>query len=275
MSERRVLRPMGYGEFINEAFDVYKRNFVLFAGIGAILYIVEGLMETALVNHPAYKGFLSDASDFLPAVAAVPIIKAITDCCLGKEASVAGAWRFVLRRSVPLLLTSLLAMLLFAVGLVALVVPGIVVSVWIFFLWNVMIAEERYYGDAIRRSRELAAGQWVRILNVSLLTLLLAFAVFFCIAVLAVSGEELIQAAFRALTGQAPNLTNPGRRSVGAELFDQMMGAAIMAIATPLLALLPSLLYFDVRVRKEGLDIELLAEELSEDGALSTAYIRP
>ena len=62
-------------------------------------------------------------------------------------------------------------------------------------------------------------------------------------------------------------MTHPGRKALAEELLDQMIGGAILAVATPLLALLPSLLYFDVRVRKEGLDIELLSEETS---ALST-----
>jgi hypothetical protein len=261
------LRPLGYAELINEAFDLYKRNFVLLIGIGAVVYVAEGLLETLLVNFPTVKEGLSDASNVLPVIVTFPITKAISDRYLGRESSILGSWRDTLRRLIPLLLTSLLAIVLVLVGFALFLVPGIFASMWVFFLWNVMIAEERYYGSAIRRGRDLATGQWTRIFVVSFLALLIAGFVFVTTALIALALEELITALLRAVGGPGPNPFQADRKAVGAELFDQMIGAALGSLTTPIPSLLTTLLYFDVRVRKEGFDVAWLAQEI--DGGLA------
>src|SRR5438874_439459 len=118
------LRPLGYGDLINEAFDLYKHNFVLLVGIGAVVYVGEGLLETLLVNFPTVKEGVSNASDVLPVLVTFPITKAITDRYLGRESSILGSWRYALRRLIPLLLTTLLALVLVLVGFALFLVPG-------------------------------------------------------------------------------------------------------------------------------------------------------
>jgi len=267
MKAPRPLRPLGYAELINEAFDLFKHNIVLLVGIGAVIYVAEGLLETLFVNSPGTKEWLSDGSNALPALVSLPITKAISDRYLGRESSILGAWRDTLRRLVPLLLTSLLALALVLVGFALFLVPGIFASMWVFFAWNVMLAEERYYWSALRRSRDLATGQWTRIFVVSLFALLISSLVLVYMGLLAYAIEELITSVLHAAVGSGPHPAQSDRQAVGAEMLDQMIGAVLVAVVTPIPCLLTTLLYFDVRVRKEGLDVALLAQEITDRGA--------
>ena len=51
---------------------------------------------------------------------------------------------------------------------------------------------------------------------------------------------------------------------------NEAFGAGRYAVALPMV-----LLYFDVRVRKEGYDVELLAQEMGEGSAGSGPYVSP
>jgi hypothetical protein len=255
MSEPRMLRPMEYGEIFNEAFDLYKRNFGLFAGIGAVIYVPFYLLTALGERFPLVTG-LAVLLLYIPLVVANgAIIKALTDRYLGKEATIAGSWGYVLRRLVPYFFTAVLAWLMVMGGFVLLCVPGIIAAFWIYFVCNVMIVEDRYYSDAIRRSRELAAGQWLRILVIVLLSLILYLAVTGIVAVLAGVQFALTASASRPGAVEVPLWLSLTRGAVQ---------ALMQSVVAPIVSLMNVILYFDVRVRKEGYDIELLAQEMGE-----------
>jgi hypothetical protein len=256
MSEPRMLRPMDYGEILNEAFDLYKRNFVLFAGIGAVVYIPYFLI-LELAPYSPIVAVLAIVCLYLPMVVAYgAIVKALADRYIGKEATIAGSWRYVLRRLWPFLLTSLMAWLAIVVGFILLCVPGIIAAFWMFFVASVMIVEDRYYLGAFRRSRELAAGQWRRILNIAGLAVLLSMGVSLVSRMI----EAIPQALLNAGTGPA----GAGAVPLPVALLQGLLLALVQTVVAPVTALLSVLLYFDVRVRKEGYDVELLAQEMGE-----------
>ena len=47
----RELKPMGYGGILDQTFELYRQNFVLFAGIVALVQIPLALMQTVLVGN--------------------------------------------------------------------------------------------------------------------------------------------------------------------------------------------------------------------------------
>jgi hypothetical protein len=256
MSEPRMLRPMDYGEICNEAFDLYKRNFVLFAGIGAVVYIPYFLI-LELAPYSPIVAVLAIVCLYLPMVVAYgAIVKALADRYIGKEATIAGSWRYVLRRLWPFLLTSLLAWLAIVVGFILLCVPGIIAAFWMFFVASVMIVEDRYYLGAFRRSRELAAGQWRRILNIAGLAVLLSMGVSLV--------SRMIEAIPQALLNASAGPAGAGAVPLPVALLQGLLLALVQTVVAPVTALLGVLLYFDVRVRKEGYDVELLAQEMGE-----------
>jgi hypothetical protein len=282
MSEPRVLRPMEYGELFNEAFDLYKRNFLLFIGIGAVVYVPYSLVAVFLQRYPLVSVLLLLGLLIPMSAAGGATIKALADRYLGGEATIGASWSYVLRRLGRYLLTISLASLLllatlvpaailaylaffpfrspvaiiaYVLSLPILCIPAIVVGFWIFFVLYVMIVEDRYYASAIRRSRELAAGQWLRIFLVTLLAGILAFGVSMITSTLMV----ILQFAFAPPSGPTGM---PGNLPLPIALIQGLFNAALQTVIAPLTSVLGVLLYFDVRVRKEGFDVELLAREM-------------
>jgi len=252
MSEPRMLRPMDYGEILNEAFDLYKRNFGLFAGIGACVYIPYYLLLAVGARFPIIAAVALVAFYIPMAAANGAIIKALADRYLGREATIAGSWAYVFRRLAPYFLTAILAVLLFMIGFILLCVPGIIVAFWLYFLYNVMIVEDRFYVEAIQRSRELAAGQWLRIFVVAVLSFLIYGAVMVILGMFV--GLQFV------FTGKAGAAEVPMWVSVSRGLAQ----GVTTTIVAPIVSLMSVLLYFDVRVRKEGFDIELLSQEMGD-----------
>jgi hypothetical protein len=77
-----------------------------------------------------------------------------------------GAWRVLLRRLGPLLVTALLGALITAVGVVLCVVPGLVFGFLASFAVPVALLENKSGMDAIKRSIELVKKDWLRVLIV-------------------------------------------------------------------------------------------------------------
>jgi hypothetical protein len=255
MSEPRMLRPMDYGEIFNEAFDLYKRNFGLFAGIGAIVYIPYYLFIGLTARYPTITAVAFIVFYIPMAAANGAIIKALADRYLGREATIAGSWGYVFRRLIPYFLTAILAILLLMLGVLLLCVPGIIVAFWLYFLYDVIIVEDRFYVEAIQRSRELSAGQWGRIFVVAVLSFLLYGAVM------------LVLGLFVSLQFVFMGKAGPGGPAVVPLWVPVSRGLAqgvTTAIVAPIVSLMNVILYFDVRVRKEGYDIDLLAQEMGE-----------
>jgi hypothetical protein len=142
-----------------------------------------------------------------------------------------------------------------AVGLslafLALVIPGI----WLYAAWSVttpaLLIEGRRGPSALGRSFRLVRGRWWPTAGVRLLSNIL-------IAV--VSG---------AITGVlVAILLAGGRGSVVLTVSVVSFAGAVSAILTrPFQAAVTTILYYDLRVRHEGYDVELLAEQLGIEPA--------
>jgi hypothetical protein len=126
-----------------------------------------------------------------------------------------------------------------------------------YFLWNVMVLENRYYFAAIRRSRELASGHWLRILVIIISTLVLYYVISFVLLAIVFTIFGLSMLPFVA-SGPSPTGPMPVVLILGVTLFYALFASVVV----PLLSVVSVLFYFDVRVRKEGFDIELLAQEM-------------
>jgi hypothetical protein len=244
MSEPRVLRPLGYGELFNEAFDLYKQNFVLLAGIGAVVFIPYSILLALAKGSPTFTSLLG-VLFMVPMVAASgACVKAIADRYLGREATIADSWRFMRGRLWVFLLTLLLASLAVMGGLLLLIIPGVIVALRISVLTGVMVVEEKYKAAAFRRCGELAKGHYARLFVVGVVLALLVQ----CPAMLVQGLAEWAGMSSAAL-------------SVGAWIA-ALIGGIVNAVVHPLNSLLQVLLYFDLRVRNEGYDVELLAREM-------------
>lgn len=178
-------------------------------------------------------------------LATAACLRAIAQAYLGEETD----WRSSLAYAWHLLPSLLLLTLLYALGLAAgfllLILPGI----WIYVAWAfatpALLVEGLRGRNALRRSFGLVSGRWWRTFGVLIVGFVLAAVV-----------STVVQAVF--IIGIVVGEDNDALVLV----LSAIAGIAGLAVSTPFQAAVLTVLYFDLRVRKEGFDLELLAAEI-------------
>lgn len=187
------------------------------------------------------------------------VYRAVTDVALGRPATVASVLRETLARYFPLLgligLVIAIALvwgIALVIGLVLLVLPGLAViclgvylAVRLTLAVAAMMAEDIGPIRGLGRSWNLVRGQWWRtfgiLLVVGIMQTIISYALGFLFGLIAA-----------ALT------------SGDVQLAVVAIGSAILgAVVGPITTIAIVLLYLDLRVRKEGLDLDQLAKQTS------------
>jgi hypothetical protein len=280
------LRPLGIGEILDVALKIVWRNLRTLMSV-VIFIVLPVQIVSAVINVSAAGPTLDtfgdpgtpltrhDAAAFAGATVTTTVLaflastlasgacyRAIASAYLGERTGWRESLRYALRFLPSILLVTILTALAAMLGLVLCVVPG--VYFWIAFSLAVpaLLTENCRGRKALRRSRELVAGFWWRVLAISALGYLLS-------AILggALSGTLVGITAFDysgdSLTGATIGVI--------AQTFSSM-------VTTPFVAAFVTVLYFDLRVRKEGFDLQLLAERIGvapPAGALTAALPDP
>lgn len=145
------------------------------------------------------------------------------------------------------------------------IVPGMLLvgglTVFMLLRWGVavpaLVLEDRGAGDAIRRSIELTRGRLLRVLALVVLATVITYA-----AAMLFHGPFLVAAILAGPeTGTAFWLTILGTVS----------GTIGTTITGPLMIVGLALLYYDARIREEGLDLQLMMAALDEAPATQVA----
>jgi hypothetical protein len=191
--------------------------------------------EAAYTAGQVVIGMLTLVSYLLGTVASY---RAVADTYLGRPTSARASLAFALRRLGPTLWLTLLFVLGVSLAVVALVLPAI----WLAVAWSVaipaMLVEGLGATEALRRSFRLTKDRWWATLGRFLVANILMYVVTFAVtlAVLLVALVVVDKSSFGALALQ----------HVG-----NLLGSLV---TMPLLAAVTVLVYFDLRVRKEGFD---------------------
>lgn len=240
---QRILRPLSYGDIFDELFDLYKKNFLVFAGISAVVYLPIYVLSYALAGKSAdiIAGLL-----VLPAqyVAMAATTWAVSQTYLGGSVTIGEAYKAVWRRSFALFATLLVAGVWVELGFMACVVPGVILLFRYAFISQVFVLEGQSGKDARVRSTFLADGNVNRIFVIYLVSTILTFII---IGVLTFPFEMGMSSTLGA----------------GGLLYGIAQGIA-MTLTAPISILAFVLLYYDVRVRKEGFDIQMLAANMGQ-----------
>ncbi len=117
-----------------------------------------------------------------------------------------------------------------------------------------MVVEEGRGTGALRRSWRLARGLTGKILGTMLLAGLIVYALFFIVGII----------LFVALLPSLDTLVRGGEIGAGFYAASYALNALVRIFTTPFLTLVIVLLYFDARMRKEGFDLEVMADQLGE-----------
>ncbi len=181
---------------------------------------------------------------------------AVSERYLGRKVTISGAYAVVLKQWYKYVLTSLLVGIVIGgltlVGLVLLVLPGIAVfvllCVWFMFFIPVIACEGTWWTGALRRSKELVTGYWGRVFGIWLLVGLIRMVV-----------SAALTAPAQLLTiGLAVAVDEVTAQAVG-----QSLGTLAQMLVDPILSIAIVLMYYDLRIRKEAFDLEVLAQEIS------------
>ena len=272
------LRPLGVGEILDRAIQVYRQNFRALVTMTAAV-IIPLRVVTVLINLSARPGTRTassntfggiqfgstttnghDAAVRLAAVLVVGILslgagalavgactRGVSDAYLGGAKADAGAsLRVALRSLGSLVWLELLTVLGAGLGLVFCVLPG----VWLWTSWivatPVLLVEGTRGTHALQRSFSLVKNRWWPTFAVVLVAALLAGAVSSALSF------ALVGVLF------ATRDTN----STGYIVSSGAIAAVASLITTPFVAAAYVITYFDLRVRYEGLDLQMVLATL-------------
>lgn len=266
------LRPLQFGEIIDTAIKVYGSRFKdLMRVVLVMVAPVQVLSVLVQISVPTDEIFLTDefgetsfdGGAFAGAMAAFfavsvlgalasqlatgASLKIIADSYLGENRTWRESLRFALDRFGSLVWLLVVLMVLTGLATLACIIPGI----YFYAAWSVavpaLLLEDFRGTKALGRSRKLVEGFWWRAFGLLLIVMFLS-------SIIGGALGAVFVGLFTAIGGTT------------LEYIGQGIAAIISSvIVTPASAAVTAVLYFDLRVRKEGFDIELLARSVGVD----------
>jgi hypothetical protein len=188
-----VANPDDIRVLMRQALALFRARFLLYIALVALPIVPVELAIVALgaaAPNPASAHTNIMLIDLLARILLVlPIAQgtvshAVVEQLAGRTPTLSGTLRAVLPRSSILVGTVALSMLACLVGLIALVLPAIVMLVWFQFVGQVVILENLSFAAALRRCRDLVRGLWWRTVG-RLLAIALASALIAIVALVA------------------------------------------------------------------------------------------
>lgn len=295
-----VLRPLGIGELLDQAIRLYRRNFLNFIGIIAVVQIPIGLLQflvslltvqnipvlavgqrlppgavfpPTLLAGQAGTFFIAIVSFILvQGVGTAAMTRAVADNYLGTPTGFADAYRRIGRSWLPLIGSLFLAGL-FAIALsIWFLVPcvgwatglGILAyysAVVVPLVAPIVVLEHKSGYRAVRRGWDLTRRRFWAVLGF--------VALMFLFNLIVVAGPNLlITAIFQGLVLGAIRSGNSPAHLLAAQLIVQSLLTLIANLLyVPLQLVGITLLYFDLRVRTEGLDLAMLSQDAPASAA--------
>ena len=228
-------RPMGIGEILSTAFQLYQRHWRTLFAIAAVVVVPFTLLQYLIGDQVRTRGEEVATGVVMFLVLTGAITRAVAAEVAGEDPSVEQSYRFGFHRFWSVLLVSVLVGLATIGGLILFIIPGIYIGVRLAVSIEALVVEGRRGTEAMGRSWELVGGHWWHAFGTLVVAGLLTGVV-----------NALITAPF-------------GNTS----WFVQAVAAAVATVVTlPYSALVGVLLYLDLRARKENLDLERLRTDL-------------
>lgn len=245
---------------------MYRRHFVLFAGVSALVSVpvaglwgylyfslFGGILEQAGNGQPFQVSDATVGFGVLTIVVALGLVPfnygavtyAVCASALGHPVTASGVLRGVLRKYVHIYGYA------FVIFLMVVLFCLFPLWIWILVGWvavlPVMFVENTGLIAAMRRSWGLVQGRWWRTFLILLLIYVLV---------------EVVQTALGAFLAGGQFLVQVILSSVATTWIFAAASIVVTSIVNPILQIAIVLIYFDMRVRKEGLDLFQLAEHI-------------
>ena len=277
------LQPMGFTDILDAIFSLYRNHFRLFLGISAVYFfshivsstfthwVIDFCEPIVLVLCYGWLTFASAQAYLGKHVTARAALKRVKNrfwsyigsvllWCLVVGAPV--IFIFVVPSIIPII--GVLGVSAMIIGVSAIIIAGFLFAIyfatrWAFCIQAVMV-EETSATKAFRRSSELVKGAWWRVFGIMfailliylIIDLILIASATLIFALLGIAREvDLLEIIRRTIWG-------PHGYIEGILHLLHAIQTAIDALTMPITAIGYTLLYYDLRIRKEGFDIEMM-----------------
>jgi hypothetical protein len=254
-------RPLGIGEILSTALQLYRRHWRTLLAIAAVVvvpvtliqYLVGDLVRTQ--GETTRNGVVVETARWSVGIAGLvaalagiltylvltgAITRAVAAEVAGQDPSVEQSYRFGFHRLGSVLLVSVLVGLAIVGGLILFIIPGIYIGIRLCVSIEALVVEGRRGTEAMGRSWGLVGGHWWHAFGTVVVGGLLT---------------GIVNAVITAPFGNT-------------SWFVQAVAAAVATVVTlPYSALVGVLLYLDLRARKESLTLEALRTDLRASAA--------
>lgn len=290
-SNTSTLQPMRFSEILDTIFSLYRKHFLLFLGIitvyflgSLVTYSLEGSLQGSnrkdlVPNFVSIPFVLVSMGGVIIATAAIFLDRPITSTDALKQTFQRFWYLFggyLLWAAV--LIIPFIVSLLFLSSFVrrgifsfsALFIPFAFLPFSIYFavrwgfVFEVLLLEKTNVRNSFKRSSELVRGTWWRVFGMFVLILLLSVAILYIFEISLGSIFILAKAAggtdFKELIQWSVMEEDLGSSNL---IFYAIMTCTDLILKTlifPIWVIGITLLYFDLRIRKEGFDIEIQAD---------------
>jgi hypothetical protein len=239
------LRARSASELVDAALALYRRDLLQYVMVTAIAYAPAIILQIVLQDAAAAQDtsrIIAMSPLYLVSFACFALSTGVVarmgaDVYLGGRADVAGTVKAVLPRLITLIIATLILTFLYLVFTLLLLFPFFWIFATSFAVVPVIVLENKSALDAIGRSAALSKGRRWPVLG----TLLLAFGIYFALSI----GVMFLGSA------------------TGSTLMPMLLSSLYSIFAYPIVNLVVLLLYYDLRIRKEGFDLEHMAAGLS------------
>lgn len=229
------------GALLSDGFRVWKAHFPVFFALALMVVapvrlLVDGLWAGTLTDLTAAPGgfaaIVSTLADLLvlPVLITAAHVVAVLDLGEGRRPTLARSVPATLRVAPPVALVVALYTIAFALGTVALIVPGIWLSVRLYFGAQAVVVDGRRGVAALRHSSRIVRGQWWRTFGILLV-------VGFVSGLLGLGLGLLVG-------GPLALLTDVGALAAALTIVGQAIGQSFTALVA-------TLLFFDLRARSD------------------------
>jgi hypothetical protein len=199
-------RELSIEETLTYTFDIYSRNFIIFFIPFLIAGLISGILSVPILSHVSKISQIdftgppdvvwSQLWNFILTLLALVLLLGIISWIIGSvisgvcvkcaseliekgKASLGESFNFTVYKLPSLLIATLIAGILTALGLLALIVPGIIIYIMFYLVIPAIMIENIGALDSLSRSRRLVSNRWLKTFVLALIVgLILGIAAF-------------------------------------------------------------------------------------------------
>ncbi len=241
------LRPLSFGELLDGALVLLRRHFGLVLSIAVVCEGIPTAMDVYidLTGGASQNPGLSLLDRLLTLVGSVLVtgatVRVVSEAYLGRSPLFGDAIRFAGTRFGTILGANIMSGILTFLATLALVIPGIVVACGYSVAAEAAALESGSSSDALRRSWELTKGFRWKALALGVVSIGLILVVFV--------GAGVLGGILGGVMG-------------GLDVVLSVIAACVSLLIYPVISCVFTVFYYDLRVRKEGFDLEMLSRQL-------------